>query len=42
MRLIIICLAYSTGITTYLSGIVTIATPVIASDLALPPGLTLW
>jgi hypothetical protein len=42
MRVITICLAYSTGITTYLSGIVTIATPAIASDLRLSPGLTLW
>ena len=42
MSIITVCLAYSTGITTYLSGIVTIATPAIASDLDLPPGLVLW
>lgn len=40
--LIISLITYSTGITTFLAGVVTMAIPIITTDLHLPQNLILW
>lgn len=40
--IIICCITYSTGITTFLAGVVTMALPVINADLHIPGSLELW
>lgn len=40
--IVICCVAYSTAITTYLSGVIVIAIPAISKDLQLPSNLVLW
>lgn len=40
--IVIICVTYSTAITTYLAGVVTIAIPAISEDLHLSSSLVLW
>ena len=40
--MVIGCITFSTGITTFLAGVVTIAIPVMAEDLGLPESLILW
>lgn len=40
--IVICCITYSTGISTFLSGVVTMALPVITVDLHLPNNLQLW
>jgi hypothetical protein len=40
--LVISLITYSTGITTFLAGVVTMAIPIITTDLHLPQNLILW
>jgi hypothetical protein len=40
--IVIGCVTFATGITTFLSGIVTVAVPAIAQDLHLSSSLLLW
>ncbi|KAI9935121.1 hypothetical protein ASPWEDRAFT_162187 [Aspergillus wentii DTO 134E9] len=40
--IVITCITYSTGISTFLAGVVTMAIPTITVDLDLPPSLELW
>ena len=40
--MVIGCITFSTGITTFLAGVVTIAIPVMAKDLGIPESLILW
>jgi type IV secretory pathway component VirB8 len=40
--LVISLITYSTGITTFLAGVVTMAIPIITTDLHLPQNLVLW
>ncbi|RJE22590.1 Major Facilitator Superfamily [Aspergillus sclerotialis] len=40
--IVVCCITYSTGITTFLAGVVTMALPVINADLRLPSNLQLW
>ncbi|GIJ84923.1 hypothetical protein Asppvi_003778 [Aspergillus pseudoviridinutans] len=40
--IVISCITYSTGITTFLVGVVTMAIPAITADLQLPSNLVLW
>ncbi|EFQ99064.1 integral membrane protein [Nannizzia gypsea CBS 118893] len=40
--IVIACITYSTGITTFLAGLVTMAIPVITEELNLPANLELW
>lgn len=40
--IVITCVTFSTGITTFLAGVVTIAIPTMAVDLSLPDNLILW
>lgn len=40
--IIMACIAFSTGIASFLLGVVTIALPNMAKDVNLPDNLTLW
>jgi len=36
------CIAFSTGIASFLAGVITIAIPIMAKDLNIPENLVLW
>jgi hypothetical protein len=36
------CIAFSTGIASFLAGVITIAIPIMANDLHIPDNLVLW
>jgi hypothetical protein len=36
------CIAFSTGIASFLAGVITIAIPIMAKDLNIPDSLVLW
>lgn len=36
------CIAFSTGIASFLAGVITIAIPIMAKDLNIPDNLVLW
>ncbi len=40
--IVICCVTYGAGISTFLSGVVVVAIPTIATDLHLPNNLVLW